>query len=130
MNSKAQVTAEFLVVIIALLFVLNFAFGIYSNNLQLFSSFEEASEMKVSAANIGNALDSVLFAGNGASAEFLFEKKLDYNARVSGSLLSLSSKNAVVDFPLSTSDIDFANFEFNKKLKISNNLGKVVVENA
>lgn len=130
MNSRAQVTAEFLVVIIALLFVLNFAFSIYSSNLQLFSDFAQTSEMKISAANIGNALDSVLFAGNGASAEFLFERKLDYNAGVSGSMLSLRSKNALVDFPLSTSDINFSNFEFNKKLKISNNLGRVVVENA
>jgi len=125
---KGQITLEFLIVIIAFLFILTFALTVFSNNSALLAGFEENSEARVLAFRIGNALDEVFFAGNGASSVFIFVKTHDFNAGVNSGLLTLRSKNSVADFPLASKSVDFSAFEFNKKLKFSNLDGVVVVE--
>lgn len=125
---KAQITAEFLVVVIVLLFILNLALVVYSNNSGLFASFEENSEAKSLAFGIGNALDETYLAGNGASSVFIFTKRNDFNASVQNGILMISSVKTLVDFPLLSRVVDFNGFEFNKKLKFSNLNGVVVVE--
>ena len=125
---RGQITVEFLVVVIALLFIFNFALAIYSNNSLFLSSFEEKSEAEEISARIGNALNSVFFAGNGASIKAVFYKKADFNASIHSNVLAVRSKNTIADFALATSGISFEGFAFGKKLEISNIEGIVVVE--
>jgi hypothetical protein len=127
---KGQITVEFLVVVIVLLFIFNFALAIYSNNSLFLSNFEEKSEAMEISERIGNALNSVFFAGNGASSEFEFFSGRDFNASIHSNVLTVRSSNAFADFALATSGIDFEGFEFGKKLVFSNIEGVVIVEKA
>ncbi|MBS3058397.1 MAG: hypothetical protein J4478_03260 [Candidatus Diapherotrites archaeon] len=125
---KGQITIEFLVVVVALLLVLNFAFIVYRNNSILLSSNEELSEARVLAASVGNALNSTFLAGSGASGTFFFKKIRDINASLSGNVLQLSSSSGLADFTLITSSVNFEGFAFNESLNIYNDNGVVVVE--
>ena len=124
---RGQVTAEFLVVIIALLAVLGFSIGVYSSNSAYLSENSELSAATVSASEIANALDSVSIAGDASSAEFFFKSQHDFNASASNGLLFVKHSYGIIEVALHSSSIDFSGFEFNKRLKFSNNSGTVVV---
>lgn len=114
----------------ALLVVLGFSAAIYSSNLESLSEGSSASAALVSASQVSNAIDSVVISGDSSSAEFFFKTTEDLNASVIGNLLIVKHANGVVEAELHSSNIDFSGFGFNKRLKISNFSGMVVVESA
>jgi len=124
---RGQVTAEFLIVIIALLAVFGFSIAVYSSNSSYLSENSELSGAMVSASEIANALDSVSTAGDSSSAEFFFKSMQDLNASVGNGILTIMHQHGITEVALHSSSVDFSGFEFNKRLKFSNNSGTVVV---
>ncbi|MBI2598470.1 MAG: hypothetical protein HYW50_04710 [Candidatus Diapherotrites archaeon] len=130
MKSTAQVSAEFLIVLVLLFSLLLFSLFVFGERQEGFILSKELAEAEFIAGKIARTINFAWLSGNGASAEILLEKNLDYSVSFFENSVMVNwrdnfSSAALLTEKISTGTITAGNF-----VKVQNNNGEIRIENA
>ncbi len=125
---KCQISAEFLVVLSALVFVFFIVSVIYyGQNVSLFQAQDSTAAMR-NAYTISFAINYVYLAGDGAQYNFSFPgKQSDENITINNFSIDSRRSHAFASAPLLTSEVDSSSIE-NVSIIIKNNGGGITFE--
>ena len=130
MNTKAQVTVEFMIVLTVLLAVLLFSLLVFGEKQSGFILSREQFLAKLEADKIARAANTVFLAGNGAKTTILIEKSFVYSVEFLGNSVSVKWKDNYSSAPLLTSNATAPAIVSGSTITAKNSNGRLVIENA
>ena len=130
MRNKAQVSVEFLIVLIAVTLILLASVFIFSEKNSGFILSKENSEARLAAKKVSRAVNEVFLDGNGTTSLVALERSFDYEIACSGNAVQVKWKSNFVDSPMLTDSVTLNSLELGELVKVSNVGGVVIVENA
>ena len=130
MNLKAQVTVEFMIVLVILLSVLLFSLLVFGEKQSGFILSREQFLAKLEAGKIAGAANAVFLAGNGAKTTIVLEKSFDYSVEFLGNSVNVKWKDTYQSAPLLTSNATAPPIVSGSKITVKNSNGALVIENA
>ncbi|VVB66412.1 Uncharacterised protein [Candidatus Gugararchaeum adminiculabundum] len=123
---KGQVTAEFLIILIALLGVLLFAYGASYNFKKAELSFENMLQGKSIAYRVARTVNEVYFAGDGTEAKVFIDS--GYTLEATPNILVVEKEKRIIgDFPLATMNVTVMTTSFGKYASVRNIDGVVYI---
>ena len=130
MNSKAQISVEFIIVLVLLFSLFLFSLWVFAERNTGYIYSRENHEAMLLANKLARTINNVYLAGNGMEAELLLEKRGDFNVSVSGNAVIVSWRDNYLDAALLTDEISAGGVEIGQKVNVKNVNGGVVVESA
>ena len=125
--SKAQVTSEALVVIVAAFSLLLVFTVIYFGENNNVVSAQKTLVAREIAFNLASAVDKIYASGEGASARLSLRASDDYNITISGRSVHVASGSVLASAPMLTDGVS-APSSIPSEVLIKNENGFVVVE--
>ena len=99
-NSRAQVSAEFLVMLTVVFIAFGFAVNAYSEKSQGYELFRQSFEAKNIAQQLGGAINSVYLASDGASAKVFLVSRYDFDLNTANNAIQVIYGDNYYDAPL------------------------------
>ncbi len=128
MDIRAQVSVEFLIVLILLLGLLLFSLAVFSEKNEGFILSKENYKARLIANQIAEKANTVLTSGNGAEVSFRLKKLEGFEPSVAGNAVRVSWRDNFVDSPLLTNDVTVNNLALGEGIKIKNQKGEIVID--
>lgn len=130
MREKAQISVEFIIVVLLLLSLFLFSLGLFGEKNRGFIYSRERYEAKLTADKISGAINSVYAAGPGAEERLLLEKNVDFNIGISGNAVTVSWGDSTVDSALVTGSVTVHGLSQGDWIRVRNENGGIHIESA
>ncbi len=128
MNGKAQVSIEFLIVVVLLVSLLLFSLSIYGEKRQGLTLSQENHEAKTIADKLAENINGIVVVGNGAETTIRLKQIEGFAPSIAGNAARVSWRNNFVDSALLTNNVTVNNLALGKELKIENINGEIVID--
>lgn len=116
MSAKSQISVEFLVIMIAALFIFVILLQVYSSRAEEVRLMREHTVAEHFVQRISWAINNVYLGGEGTKTKITIPTKIrgriDYNISLYESVLYIEWENGFKSYPLLTSNVNLT--EFNK----------------
>ena len=131
MNKKAQISAEFIIILMLLMSVFVFAVFVYGEQNTGFINSRENFEAKLLSEKIARGINNVYLDGNGAKTVILADKRVnDFNAYISGNAVIVEWGNNYVDSSVLTSNVTVNSLTLGQFVNIKNNGTGIEIDNS
>ena len=128
MNPKAQVSIEFIIVVVLLFTILLFALFAFGEKSQGLYLSQENYEAKLIADQIAEKANAVLTSGNGTKVSFRLKQIQGFEPSIAGNAARVSWRSNFVDSPLLTSNVTANNLALGREMKIENINGEIIID--
>jgi len=130
MKEKAQVSVEFIIVVILLLALFLLSVGIFAEKNTGYMQSKEQFEARLVADKLAKTVNNVYLAGPGTEASLLLEKKIEFQISVSGNAVTVEWRDNYVDAALLTDQVTINSLEQGSWLNVKNVNGGIEIETA
>ncbi len=125
---KGQITVEFLIAIIFLVFIFSFSLFVFGEKNSGFTYSTESFTAKLLAEELAGKINAAFLAGNGAEVSLLLEKKGDFNVLVSNGSVKVEFRSGYASAKILTKNTPYSKIRLGTKINIKNQNGVIVIE--
>ncbi|MFH1255984.1 MAG: hypothetical protein V1494_01695 [Candidatus Diapherotrites archaeon] len=130
MNKKAQISAEFFIVLFLLLLVFLSSIFVFSQQSVSVDASRKLMESNRIASKLARAIDGVASSDSNISVAISLEKPFDYNVFIEAHSVEVWVDDFFASAPISTSFVSLVSATPGASVKISNRDSNVVIQNA
>lgn len=128
MNSKAQVSMEFLIIVILLIGILLFSLSVFAEKNQGLILSMENYEAQLIADQIAEKTNAVYAAGNGTETTIRLKQIEGFTPSINGNAVRVSWRDNFVDSALITSNVRVNNIAIGQEIKIENINEEIIID--
>ena len=130
MNSHAQISVEFIIVLVLLFSLFLFSIWVFREQNTGYIYSREQHEAKLLANKLARTINNVYLAGDGTETGLLLEKRFDFNVSVSGNAVIVAWQDNYADAALLTDVVSAGSIEIGRSINVKNAGGGIEIENA
>jgi len=130
MNRNAQVSVEFIIVILLLLSLFLFSLGVFGEKNNGYIHLREQYEARLVADKLARTINYVHAAGPGAEASIFLEERLKADITISGNAAAVEWRDNYVDSALLTDNVTVNSISQGSWLTVKNVNGGIEIEEA
>jgi len=127
---KAQVTIEFMIILVVLFGILLSSIAIFGEKNEGFILSREQLEADRVADKIARTVNAVFLAGNGTEAKIVLERDFNYEITIEGNAVHVNWRNNFSDASLDTNYVTIISATPGNQVNVKNSAGVVTIENS
>jgi hypothetical protein len=128
MREHAQFTAEFMVVMIALLMIFLLSVYVFWQKSTSFMFVKHGYDAKYLSEKLARKINEVFLTGDGTQTTVVLEKRIDGNITVQGQYVVVRWRGQTYSVRLLTDNVTMGTIDIGTQLRITNSNGVITVE--